>query len=444
MIEIRSIYHPVGQGLFFSSKIIVGEQEFNFVYDCGGSLKEERWKKVMDDYIKTLPLTNNEGNEKKRKLDLLIISHFHKDHINGLETLLERVKLNTVILPYLSPLELLLYAIVNAEFLDRPHLRFLLNPIQYLKEKAVEEIILIARGDESDEGIGEFSLPENPERPNLENPFDIKNLGKDELNKKIEKKFEEDGWNILLEDNNKGITLKSYHGYALLFGVYVFGFFNVRNSIDDFEIKINDFKNCLLRKFNKPDIKKFYIYLRDNIDKVINELKKSRNNKFAQCYKKAFGNDKLNLTSLIVYNQLLKNYVKIKINQRVCHLFPPPFWRWCCDFYYNAFYNVKYTYAHFLTGDSELKKTKIMKEFLTYYENVLDKSLFFLLPHHGSEDNWNKNLLEELPNNEFFIASAGLNNRYNHPSCSVFADILSEDRIPIFVNEKNWLLVIVQ
>ena len=439
MIEIRSIYHPVGQGLFFSSKIIVGEQEFNFVYDCGGSLKEECWKKVMDDYIETLPLINNEGNEKKRKLDLLIISHFHKDHINGLETLLERVKLNTVILPYLSPLELLLYAIVNAESLNEVYLRFLLNPIQYLREKGVEKIILIARGDESDEDIGEFSLPENPERPNLENPFDIKNLGKDELNKKIEKKFEEDGWNILLNNNNKGITLKSYQGYALLFGVYVFGFFNVRNSIDDFEIKINDFKNCLLKKFNKPDIKKFYIYLRDNLRdnidkdkvKVIDELKK-----FAQCYKKAFGNDKLNLTSLIVYNQLLKNYVKIKINQRVCHLFPPPFWRLWCDF--------EYTYAHFLTGDSELKKTKIMKEFLTYYENVLDKSLFFLLPHHGSKDNWNKNLLKKLPNNEFFIASAGLNNRYNHPSCSVFADILCEDRIPIFVNEKNWLLVIVK
>jgi len=90
-IKAEFIFHNVGQGLFYSGRI---NEKFNFVYDCGS----ENFK-----YLKLA--INRYLNFYKNNIDMLVISHLHKDHINGLDYLLRHKKTNICFLPYLTETE---------------------------------------------------------------------------------------------------------------------------------------------------------------------------------------------------------------------------------------------------------------------------------------------------------------------------------------------------
>lgn len=93
-MTIKFTYNKVGQGLFYTGQI----GDFNFVYDCG-SKDRDFLERAIEEYHKEIGT---------RPIDLLIISHFHDDHIVGIENLLENKTVGTVILPYLSPEERLM------------------------------------------------------------------------------------------------------------------------------------------------------------------------------------------------------------------------------------------------------------------------------------------------------------------------------------------------
>lgn len=82
-------FNPVGHGLFYSGTLthIKSQKKFSFVYDCGG-----KDRTIVNNAISTADLP--------QKIDLLIISHFHADHIKGVPLIKDRVK--KVILPYLD------------------------------------------------------------------------------------------------------------------------------------------------------------------------------------------------------------------------------------------------------------------------------------------------------------------------------------------------------
>lgn len=71
-------FHPVGQGAFYSEEFLNNSDNnrilYTAVYDCGSNLKTTLKKRIEDE---------------RHIVDLLFISHFHEDHINGVETLLE-------------------------------------------------------------------------------------------------------------------------------------------------------------------------------------------------------------------------------------------------------------------------------------------------------------------------------------------------------------------
>jgi len=102
-------FHAVGQGLFYSGRLTTQEGIYNFVYDCG-SHHYRRYHKALNQEIQQyLEGLENGG------IDLLILSHLHEDHVSGLGILLERESvrscIDTVILPYFSPLERIVIAI---------------------------------------------------------------------------------------------------------------------------------------------------------------------------------------------------------------------------------------------------------------------------------------------------------------------------------------------
>ena len=46
----RFVFHPVGQGLFYTGEISEGDYSFRFVYDCGGDFIQRE----TDEYINSL------------------------------------------------------------------------------------------------------------------------------------------------------------------------------------------------------------------------------------------------------------------------------------------------------------------------------------------------------------------------------------------------------
>ena len=91
----RFKFHSVGQGLFYTGCIIDECIDFNFVYDCGG--KKQYIDHEVDTYVENL------GN---KELDLVVLSHLHADHINGVRELLkpnensQTPKRTRVVMPY--------------------------------------------------------------------------------------------------------------------------------------------------------------------------------------------------------------------------------------------------------------------------------------------------------------------------------------------------------
>lgn len=79
-------FHAIGQGAFYTEKF---ENGFTIVYDCGGQNKKFIVNKIQEVF------------QKNEKIDILFISHFHNDHINGVDFLLEYCDVKKVVLPFL-------------------------------------------------------------------------------------------------------------------------------------------------------------------------------------------------------------------------------------------------------------------------------------------------------------------------------------------------------
>lgn len=83
-------FHPVGHGAFFTEKFQdSGYDDIIVVYDCGCKLnkEEEMLKQEVDNFFR-------EGE----KINILFISHFDSDHVNGIKYLMSYIDNNTRLL----------------------------------------------------------------------------------------------------------------------------------------------------------------------------------------------------------------------------------------------------------------------------------------------------------------------------------------------------------
>ncbi|WP_202107687.1 hypothetical protein [Succinivibrio dextrinosolvens] len=150
-------FFSVGQGLFHAGKICLDEKSsdfFTFIYDCG-SVQRPFLVKSIDDCLAFF-----KGESKSisiKQIDFLFVSHLHKDHINGLNLLIDKlsqnhIKICNVVLPYVNLYQrvvLLLDALEskersednslngrNHEYVD--YIDFYKNPYTYIKKLIVK------------------------------------------------------------------------------------------------------------------------------------------------------------------------------------------------------------------------------------------------------------------------------------------------------------------
>lgn len=119
---IERIFYPVGQGAFFSEAHRNADgQLIVIVYDCGSDNKSDLLREI-----------NAFGY---RSIDYLVISHFHRDHINGITELLDSgVTVNTLFIPKLTNAEKVIFYIecgIESAIYD---------PAQYFRASRVIEV----------------------------------------------------------------------------------------------------------------------------------------------------------------------------------------------------------------------------------------------------------------------------------------------------------------
>lgn len=105
---VTRTFHPVGQGAFYSERINAYGRSFLIVYDCGATNANTPPKSLCKEVFEAFH--EDRYDERGRLMvDVLFISHFHNDHLNGIPLLAPE----KVICPYVSDEDILIFQVLN-------------------------------------------------------------------------------------------------------------------------------------------------------------------------------------------------------------------------------------------------------------------------------------------------------------------------------------------
>lgn len=150
---------PAGQGLFSSGRLnsLVGGT-YSWVYDCGSSSGAA---------VRDMAIRHYRRHNPARRIDLAVVSHFDADHINGIEALVRRNSIGTLLLPYLPLWQRLLIAVNQGVDAADPLSAFFVNPVAYLagiEGGEISEIVFVLPAGPDDIAPGPDDAPD-PDRP---------------------------------------------------------------------------------------------------------------------------------------------------------------------------------------------------------------------------------------------------------------------------------------
>ncbi len=414
MVKIQAEFNfcPIGQGCFYTGKISFPYEnlvkniidfpqiyihhynkkikDFNFVYDCGSLTRGP----YLDIQINNYKI--NLGNY----LDLLIISHFDSDHVNGVIDLLKNKICRRLIIPYYEPIERLLLYITSKDRSD-DYRRMLQDPIGFFRgpEFNIEEIIIVGGpGGPNDDNLNNNLIP--PERPKLRdlNLSDKKGELKFYNNRNSEyedeinfKKFQNEEINSGSKNTNwlKINFLKSPYHLSIDYGIWEFIFYLEKMNDGDLIEKFKDEVDDLLKKHN---IQLFDLFSRKHLKEIQN------------IYKKYYIN--INYTSLVTYHGPLFECFQIMTDTII----------------ENLFIIEHYKFGTLLTGDINLVYENNLREIINYLPKKILDVLIFQVPHHGSKINWDFDHPNGFENFDFYVINHG-RFRLKHPSNEVVTDI---------------------
>ncbi|SFA38230.1 hypothetical protein SAMN04488511_101151 [Pedobacter suwonensis] len=397
-------FNKAGQGCFYTGFFNHNNSAYALAYDCGTHSNQKYLKREISKFKEKLNLHNN------NTLNALIISHFDEDHVNYVSTLLSGLKkCDRVILPYLTPSErFVLYlkqrAGGSAESAD--YQQFLIDPVGYLQEFNVGEIMFIGNGeDEESIAFDDDSFGPDGKSAHLGNEFyvrefssftvDVSMIRSTSLSPPAEYLAE-------LEANPNSIGFYRDRTKMYIYPFWQFYFYNQPRSsnhnaqISDFSLEVNNYfyiNAISIAPLNQLNLK----FLFDNWKT------------FAEIYKDNFNQRSLNFSSLIVqHSSLLKNN-RISSGKKLVN---------------------RKKHATLLMGDIPLKGLRLPKAI------ELDQIRFFQYPHHGAHTHWDKSIPHALSNKVTAIFNFGFGNTYGHPSAITLSRLVGAYKWDIRYNHQ--------
>lgn len=160
--EVRKCFHAVGNGTLFTGQIhdTNNGDIFNWMYDCGSTSKKTVLNTIAD-------LPNWFGP--CSVIDMLVISHFDNDHVNGLEALLQKYYVRRLVLPFTEWSQSIREIAVMGPKGITPSVALLqINPSKWLElNNLIDKVgeILLVQGDG-----GPQETDSSPDNPNDDSP----------------------------------------------------------------------------------------------------------------------------------------------------------------------------------------------------------------------------------------------------------------------------------
>lgn len=351
---IRTI-HPVGQGAFYTETLHRPglNDDKHIVYDCGVKPYSNR---LVEEICNFLP--------NKSTIDVLFISHFHEDHVNGIKLLAERYKIKHVVLPQIDDYDWY-YIIEN--YLTTGHAD--VNVVSDLKA-AIGDAKLIKVEPMDENGNGYVS---------------DEDIAIDNINPKVA--F--NGRSPLVIDRKD-------------FGLWHFIVINPLKKRD-----LDELKEALVnidydgRKLTIDDLRNPVVLtaLRSEIQKAYERVFKG-GNEYSMC-----------MLSELAKRGLYQSRSKYNKDIHLCDG-----WRCYVNCYEDYFSDID---GGLYCGDADFWRCDTLECLEARLGRRALNVGLLQLPHHGSKENFNIELLNWLKYLQVSFACYGSPNRYKHPSSTV-------------------------
>lgn len=143
-MEIKRTFYAIGHGGFFVEQI----GNYTMVFDCGSSNKNT----INNAVERAFPILDT-------KIDAVFISHFHMDHINGLNKLIKEHHIEKLYIPFLSRIERLFLVLNIDNKRDLFEQKFILEPEIATKEISKNSIQIIYVLPEEEGNTYRFTEP---------------------------------------------------------------------------------------------------------------------------------------------------------------------------------------------------------------------------------------------------------------------------------------------
>lgn len=352
---IRNI-HPVGQGAFYAETLhrLGLNNDKHIVYDCGVMPLSNRLKEEIDNF-----LPNNSA------IDILFISHFHADHVNGIKLLSEKYKIKYVVLPQIDDYEWF-YIVEN-----------------YLTTgDADENIISNMKASIGDARIVQVSPIEDNDNGLVSEEAVSLDIFNGDTKAII------NGYSPLVIDKNDFVL---WH-YIVINPLKRSDLCELRKSLESIDY---DGRKLKIADLQNPNI---LISVRKELQEV---------------YEKVFkGSNEYSMCMLSELAERRHYYSNSKYNKRFPHC--PDCWCFCEDEL-----RIDNVDGGLYCGDADFlhcDTLECLKRRLDGRENYIG---LLQLPHHGSKENFSVELLNWLNYLQVSFACYGTPNRYNHPSSDI-------------------------
>lgn len=363
-------FHPIGQGGFYSERFIFqGEDNINIIYDCGSATGVKNVKQEIAATFK-----------KGEVIHALFISHFHADHINGIEYLLKYYDVKKIFFPLITDEHKSLLKIKL--LIEKNSNEFLFSFIDNPKETVRK--LLASKKNKQDSPIL------------IAVKWDEKNKDNDNIIGNNREFYDE----IISSGNDVASTISTK-----LYEEWEYVPYN-------FE-RVNRLKEL---KKHPPFDSTSFEDLCSSLQATDKKERKTAMKTMKDAYETVSGD--LNSNSMTLYSGMRNNEGELSVFQGarkkdyclLCYVMD------CCPPCYRMD-NVGCLY----TGDYDASKVNSFKGLKNKYNKYWDSIKFIQVPHHGAKGNFNSGFLGI---DKYFVISVGLQNTYNHPSIQVISDIL--------------------